>query len=196
MLHNKKYNSIVVFKSLVLMFIILTITSCTDTSVEKNADTDLINSDTVVIPPDTLLPTPTPVLPIDVKVSVVLQETTVSAGDIVTARILQNSLLSTEGGGINLQYNPQSIEIQEVKVDASVWTFGHHNGVIDNSSGIVSDIVFANYTGAQGESDIATIIIKVLTNDKTEITMTESSLNPFASNGKKISASFGSLLIN
>lgn len=197
MLHYKKYDFLSILKSSITLIAFLIITGCSDTSTENitpasfepvdNALPDVIKEEVTVSPP---------VEPVDVKVLILLQELNVSVGDIVTADIIQESLSVLEGGGVNLQYDPQSIEVQEVKVDANVWTFGHHNGVIDNSSGVVTDIVFASYNGVQGENNIATITIKVFTNEMSEIKMTESSLNPFASKGRKVSADFESLLIN
>lgn len=228
MLHSKEYDFLAVFKSSMLITMILISTACTDTSVEKNTDTALdaneaVNNEVVIndavndemdeaavsaesampaVPtdnhyiPGVATPTPTPVESIDVNVSIVLQESGVSAGDIVTAKIMQDSQLVTEGGGINLHYDSQFIEIQEVNVDTVVWTFKHQNGVIDNDNGVVSDIIFANYTDVQGENVIATITIKVLSDNKTEISMTESSLNPFASRGNRVATGFETLFIN
>lgn len=181
--------------SLIITMILITV-ACTESSTEKN--TDSITTDAGQNPTDDTagLENTTPVEPLDVIISFALQQTTTNLGDIVTAKIIQESHLITEGGGINLQYDPQAIEMQKVSVDTAVWSFDHRNGVIDNSSGVVSDIVFANYADVQGENVIATITMKVLTSDKIEIKMTESSLNPFASKGKKIRAGFESLFIN
>ena len=135
-----------------------------------------------------------PIVTEDVSVSINIKGE-ITPENLLYAQVVVNSSVKIEGGGINLHFDQNTLEIQEVLVDTSVWSFASKNGTIDNSKGSVSNILFTNYGGVSGEQVVATIKMKLLSTDSPEITVTESTVNPFASSGNKVTVRFNALAL-
>ena len=72
----------------------------------------------------------------------------------------------------------------------------NRKGVTDNDKGKVSDILFSNYLGVSGDAALATITLQAVLRGKSNLGLSESELNPFASGGKKIEVVFGKSAVN
>ena len=132
------------------------------------------------------------------KANIKFTENTVQAstGSDVVLTVAMQDLPATEGGGITLNYDASMISVLEIRVNQGNWSFSNKNGVIDNAAGKVSDILFSNYNAVQGNTEIAMITIHTIKPGKSEITLSGSQVNPFASNGEQLNVSFGRLEVN
>ncbi len=117
-------------------------------------------------------------------------EVTVFEGETFTLDITANDFVTSEGGSVTLRFNPAVLQAAYVNVDTGVWDFVNKNGQINNAEGKVSDILFSSYQGVSGNARIATVEFRAINKGATEIILTESSANPFASNGQEMAVSF------
>lgn len=116
-------------------------------------------------------------------------------GSTVTVDLQMSEFPVTEGGGVNIRYNPRVVQINNVTVDASTWNFVNQNGNIDNAYGIVSNILFSSFRGVSGDARIATIELEFVGRGKSKIRLEASDDNPFASNGEPLDVKFRSTRI-
>jgi len=114
----------------------------------------------------------------------------VDEGEQFTLKVLANDFSKSEGGSITLNFNPELLQATSVNVDSSIWDFVSKNGQIDNAKGTVSDILFSSYKGVSGDAIIATIEFKAVNSGSSNVTIEESSANPFASNGEIMTVTF------
>jgi hypothetical protein len=114
----------------------------------------------------------------------------------VVVTILMSDLPATEGGGISLAYDSSMVNISAVQVNQAVWNFVNTNGVTDNVAGKVNDVLFSHYSAVSGNAEIATITIHPVRPGNSQIVLSGSAVNPFASNGEALSVSFGRLQVN
>ena len=110
--------------------------------------------------------------------------------EFFTLDVTANDFPVSEGGSVNLHFNPALIQVVSVNVDTSVWDFVNKSARINNTEGKVSDVLFSSYRGVSGNANIATVVFKAIDKGTSEIALTESSVNPFASNGQKMDVSF------
>jgi hypothetical protein len=92
----------------------------------------------------------------------------------------------TEGGGLDLAFNPNVARIADVTVDGTTWEFFTKKGTIDNVRGTLTDLIFASFAGRSGDFPIATITFTTVAAGSTDLRMTESTTNPFASAGRRL----------
>ena len=91
----------------------------------------------------------------------------------------------TEGGGLNLSFDPAVIKVNSVVLDSATWEFFTNPGSINNTigTGTVDDIIFASSIGRSGNFDIGTIFFTALSLGTSNLGLTASPDNPFASGG-------------
>lgn len=111
-------------------------------------------------------------------------------GQTVSVDLVMSDFETTEGGGVNLHFNPKMVKVNSVVVDDSTWSFVNQDGEIDNNTGIVKDILFSSYRSVSGDAKIATIELEFVGKGKSKIKLRESGSNPFASNGEQMTVSF------
>lgn len=119
-----------------------------------------------------------------------------STGSDVVLTVAMQDLPATEGGGIALDYDAAMVSVSEVRINQRIWNFSDKPGVIDNLTGKVSDVLFSNFNGAPGNSDIATIVVHTLKPGKSQIRLSGTPINPFASHGEQLNVSYGKIEIN
>ncbi len=115
----------------------------------------------------------------------------ITSGDNFALSVVAQLLVPSEGGGISLRYDPARLEVVRVSVDTATWDFVVKSGSINNTEGVVSDIVFSSYKGVSGNALLATIEFKSLNKGESTLTIEQSQLNPFASNGEIMNVSYG-----
>jgi hypothetical protein len=93
---------------------------------------------------------------------------------------------TTEGGGVSVHFDPTRVHVTNVSVDAATWEFFTSVGTIDNVNGVVNDIVFASFAGRSDSFPIATLTFQGVSAGTSALSMTESTLNPFASGGQHL----------
>jgi hypothetical protein len=111
----------------------------------------------------------------------------VLAGQATTLSISGSGFTqTTEGGGVSVHFDPTQVHVTNVTVDATTWEFFTSVGAIDNVNGVVNDIVFASFAGRSNSFPIATITFQGVGPGTSTLSMTESTLNPFASGGQHL----------
>lgn len=93
---------------------------------------------------------------------------------------------TTEGGGLDLSFNPKLVEVVKVSVDAGIWEFLSSGGEIDNRAGTVKGISFASFAGRTGDFPIASVTFRSKAAGDSKLRVSESTINPFASGGQRI----------
>lgn len=114
-------------------------------------------------------------------------KTSAAVGDTIIVTIDARDFPVSEGGGLNLGFNPSVIQVKKVSINTSAWEFVSRPGRIDNTSGNVSDILFASFKGVQGDALIATVEVQIVGEGNANLTLQQSSLTPFASQGQALS---------
>src|SRR5262245_15063208 len=99
---------------------------------------------------------------------------------------LQISLLGTfspasEGGGVNLSFNPSQLRITNITIDATSWPFFRQTGTLNNTAGTLTDLVFASDVARLGPVPIATITFQAIGTGTSSLQLTASALTPFGS---------------
>ena len=110
-------------------------------------------------------------------------------GDTFTVDIKQDNFPISEGGGIDISFNADLLRVVDVEV-SHLWDFSSKEGIVDNNAGVVSGVLFSSYKGVEGDAVLAKVAFQALSRGEAEITLSESSLNPFASEGSEINPEF------
>ena len=103
---------------------------------------------------------------------------------------------SLDGGGIDLAFDPAVLRLTSAMVDTITWEFFSSDGVIDNTAGRVSDVLFASFEERIGDFSIASFTFEALAVGTSMLTLSESLLNPFASGGALLPVEFGTLSVS
>lgn len=166
--------------SLLTISCMVLVTACgQETSQQTDADADSQTISDGVSESDTSSPrVSSKVMPLSSKV-----------GDSVVIEVNMENFPATEGGGINVSFNPDVIHINSIKVD-DTWDFAHQAGVIDNQAGTVTDILFSSFASPGGSINIATINATVVGTGASPIAIIESNKNPFAAQGARVVVEF------
>ena len=126
-------------------------------------------------------------------VSFSTSNTNVDLGQTFTLGLSGNGFTDIlDGGGVNLSYDPSVLAVNSITVDTSVWGFFDNPGTIDNTNGDVSDLMFASFSNVTGDFAIATLEFKAVGVGTSPLSLTESSLNPFASGGSLLAVTLQS----
>lgn len=118
------------------------------------------------------------------------KEVNAEVGETFTLDITMSDFPTSEGGGVTVRFDASMLTVSGVAVNSEVWEFKSREGVIDNNSGVVSDILFSSYKGVSGDSNAATITFQAKNSGSSKINLEASLVNPFASNGEKVAANF------
>lgn len=110
-------------------------------------------------------------------------------GDVAEIVVNVDKLPPVEGGGISLRFDPTVIQVDRVELDPA-WNFANQLGVIDNTTGEISDILFTSFSSPSGEQKIASLHVTVVAAGTTEIVISESGKNPFAGGGNAVNVVF------
>lgn len=108
----------------------------------------------------------------------------VNLGDVFSMDIVGEDFTSiTEGGGLNLSFDPAVLKVNSVALDSATWEFLTNTGSINNIGGTVNDMVFASFSGQSGNFDIGTVFFTALSLGTSNLGLTPSPVNPFAGGG-------------
>jgi hypothetical protein len=90
----------------------------------------------------------------------------------------------SQGGGFNLSYDPSVLNVTDVAIDGlDTWTFVNDNGSIDNVNGELNDVLVSDFPGVSGDFNVATISFLTVGAGTSTLALTESLVNPWASDG-------------
>lgn len=96
-----------------------------------------------------------------------------------------------DGGGLNLSFAPLIVNVTGVTVNEALFEFSPSPGSINNAAGTVSDIIFNSFANTPtGNFLIATVNFTATGAGNSVLTLTESSLNPFALSGMPVPVTF------
>jgi hypothetical protein len=115
--------------------------------------------------------------------------------DIFTIDIIGGDFFpETQGGGVNLFYDATVVNVLSVSIDSLVWNFTNDEGIINNFSGVVNDVLVSAFNGTgsdpSGSFVVATIEFQAVGPGISALSMTESSVNPWASGGAAVNPTF------
>ena len=129
---------------------------------------------------------------VNAETGVSLSESTIKSkvGETMSVDLLMSGSPNTEGGGIEVHYDPDIVRVNSVAVDESTWTFVNRSGDIDNAAGAVTGIVFSNFGGVSGSAKIATMELEFTGKGKGQLILSGSDDNPFASSGEAMTVNF------
>jgi hypothetical protein len=140
----------------------------------------------IATPPKTMADVP---VPSTSRISAAFSNggTATAAGQTLTVALAGQSFdHPTEGGGFDLTFDPAVVQVSGVTVDAATWEFFTKNGTIDNARGTLTDLIFASFAGRSGNFPIATITFTTVAAGSPNLHLTESTVNPFASGGRRL----------
>ncbi len=90
---------------------------------------------------------------------------------------------SLDGGGININFNPDIINATKITINTTEWEFFSTEGVIDNLAGTINGISFNSFQSRTDELNFATIEFTSVGLGNSLLTLSEYSANPFATSG-------------
>lgn len=114
----------------------------------------------------------------------------IEVGSTFTLDIELDAFPVTEGGGVNIGYSPEVLQVKEVSINSETWGFVTQQGAIDNLTGMVSNVLVSSYQDVEDKAVIATITFEAIATGNSDITLSESTVNPFASAGTKVNPQF------
>jgi hypothetical protein len=113
---------------------------------------------------------------------------TVSIGETFTVEIVGSDFPITQGGGFNLTYNPDIISATDISIDdTQTWTFFNNTGTIDSQNGALLDVIVSDFPGRSGDFNVASIEFIAVGVGISNFSLSESVINPWASDGNLIS---------
>ena len=121
---------------------------------------------------------------------------TVSLGSTFSMDIVGEGFPVTEGGGVNLYYNKDIVNVLTVTIDDLVWEFLNDEGTINNTTGNLNALWVASFDGRGPDFTVATIQFQAVGLGTTPLTMTEYDLDPWASGGSEINPLFNAGSVN
>lgn len=124
------------------------------------------------------------------SVKLSINKIVIQPGNSMEIDITINNFPDTEGGGVNIKYDPELLQVKSITINDTAWDFINQPGNIDNEKGVVSDILVSSYKGISGNRVIATLEIMGNNTGDGNITLEESTLNPFAGGGNKLAVKF------
>jgi hypothetical protein len=108
-------------------------------------------------------------------------------GDTITIDIVGTEFPETQGGGFNLYYDANILNVSNVTIDgSSTWNFVNDVGTIDNVNGELNNVNVSHFPGITDNFTVATIEMIAVGAGTSTLNLTESILNPWASNGDTI----------
>lgn len=117
----------------------------------------------------------------------------VNLGDVFSIDLMNDAFPVTQGGGVNLFYDETIVNVLSISIDSAVWNFVNDEGTINNSIGTVSDILVSsfNFSGdPSGNFIMASIEFQAVGFGISSLSMTESTINPWASDGSEVNPDF------
>lgn len=114
----------------------------------------------------------------------------VKKGEEFTLKIELNVFPKTEGGGVNVAYSADVLHVKKVSINNKDWNFVNRQGDIDNTKGVIENILVSSYQGVENKSVLATITFEAVSIGGSSIVLSESAINPFSTAGTKVNPQF------
>jgi len=124
----------------------------------------------------------------------------VNVNDVFSVDIIGTDFTgNVDGGGINVSFDQNVLNVLSVSIDESVWNFGStgiDTGFINNSTGTVDGIMVNTFADVTGDFVIATIEFQAISGGDSLLLLTELGINPWASSGSLINPDFATSSVN
>ncbi|RDH80810.1 MAG: hypothetical protein DIZ80_17465 [endosymbiont of Galathealinum brachiosum] len=98
-------------------------------------------------------------------------------------------LTNVDGGGVNISFDSNVLNVLSVSVDENLWDFGSggiNTGTIDNNVGTVNSIYVNAWSTVSGNFSVASVMFEAVGAGTTDLTLSEFAFNPWASGGSLI----------
>ncbi|MDH5711111.1 MAG: cohesin domain-containing protein [Gammaproteobacteria bacterium] len=120
---------------------------------------------------------------------------TVAPADTFSLDVIGTGFISNvDGGGVNISFDPNFLNVLSVTIDTVVWDFGPSGistGIIDNVAGTVNGIMVNAISAIPTDFTVASIQFQqVGAGTSSALNITEYALNPWASGGSAINPAF------
>lgn len=126
--------------------------------------------------------------------------TNVNVNDVFTIDVVGTGFLSNvDGGGVNISFDQNLVNVLSVSINESVWDFGGFGistGTINNSNGTLDGIMVNTFADVTGDFVVATIEMQAISAGSSLLSLTEYALNPWASGGSLINPDFVAASVN
>jgi len=113
--------------------------------------------------------------------------TNVNENDVFSINVIGSGFTNNvDGGGVNIGFNSNRLNVLSVNINPLVWDFGGfgiNTGTINNSSGTVDGIMVNTFANVTGSFVIATIEMQAIAAGSSSLLLSEYGLNPWASGG-------------
>ena len=119
--------------------------------------------------------------------------------DVFWVDIVASGFPATDGGGVDLAFDPSVVNVLSVSIDPTVWNFVTSTGSIDNTAGSVDGIMVNDFDYVDplaGDFIVATLQLKAVGIGTTLLSLSEYDLNPWASGGTRIDPTYLSGIVN
>jgi len=112
--------------------------------------------------------------------------TKATVGETVLVDLVMQDFPVNQGGVFSMRFDPSVVQVNQVSVNTTDWNFFHRVSAIDNTNGVVSDIIFASYTGVGGDAVIATVEFKIIKKGRSKLKLVKSEIDSFFVDGENI----------
>jgi len=125
---------------------------------------------------------------------------TVNVNDVFSIDIIGTGFIgNVDGGGLNVSFDQNVLNVLSVSIDELVWNFGStgiDTGVINNSTGSIDGIMVNTFANVTGDFVVATIEFQSINGGDSLLLFSEFAINPWASSGSLINPEFTSASVN
>ena len=106
-----------------------------------------------------------------------------------------NFINDVNGGGVNVTFDANVVNVISVSIDETTWNFGAtgiSTGTINNSTGSIDGIMVNTLSSVTGDFIVATVNFQIVGSggSNTDLTLSELAINPWASGGSRINPDF------
>lgn len=127
---------------------------------------------------------------------------TVNENDVFSLDITgSNFINNVDGGGVNVSFDPNVVNVVSVTINETVWNFGPtgvKTGTIDNTAGSINGIMVNTFSTVTGNFTVATVNFQTVGSGgaSTNLALSKLTINPWASGGVEISPDYINASIN
>ena len=126
--------------------------------------------------------------------------TNVNVNDVFSLEIVGADFIgNVDGGGINISFDSNVLNILSVNINESVWDFGGlgiSTGTIDNLNGSLDGLMVNTFSDITGDFVVATIEMEAIAEGSSLLALSEYTQNPWASTGSLINPDFVDATVN
>ena len=113
-------------------------------------------------------------------ISLTLPANNISVNDLFSVDVVGTDFLTSTGGGFDIGYDPTILRADSVTFDAAVWNFSNSPGTINNTTGIIDEVLVSTFPGTNpGNFIVATINFTAIGQGTNSFTLNDSTTNPW-----------------